>query len=296
MQYNISIPQKQFVEYFPTVDLKPAAVMNWIINFTRNNPRIKTIQYDGKLYFWISYQYIIQELPLIYKPDKVNKRTGKAVNQKDTVYRHIRQLVKVGLLEAHPGNSMINKAYYTLGENYLALVSDSFVPVIPYDPTTPPGDMDGAQNEAGTTPGNKPDGGQKDPPPEKNPMGAGKKPDGPPEINPANTGTINPCTIPLKEGEKVNKLSESIESSKLEIKPAVQTDNEKRKKIAAKKEKGTTPAPAAPPPPLFIQRMHLFLKWIDNNPGHLQHVMGETGFDPDKDGNPTDVIKDMFFL
>ena len=112
MQYNISVNQKKFQDHFPALDLIDAAIYDFIRQFMAGG-RIKNISHDGKQYYWISYKYIIDSLPII------------GITSKRGIYKRMCRLFEHGLLEPHPENQSMAQAFFTKGEFFDVPVFDS---------------------------------------------------------------------------------------------------------------------------------------------------------------------------
>ena len=122
MKYTINVNQKAVVRISPELDLKDAAILDWISIFA-NSGEMESIIHDGKLFFRISYPYLIEELPLL----KINSKNG--------IYRRLKKLQHVGLLEPHPDNGRIidenngqqlSKVYWGFGPRYKEIHSSRY--------------------------------------------------------------------------------------------------------------------------------------------------------------------------
>ena len=63
-KYNIVINQKAIVDNGLSIDIVDAAVFDFIKDFSHSDKCVK-MQIDGKTYFWITNQTIIDNLPLL---------------------------------------------------------------------------------------------------------------------------------------------------------------------------------------------------------------------------------------
>ena len=102
MKYTImGISQAKAIEY--GLDLTDIAIYAWFEGIVASNP--KTLEKDGKLYYWLNYQTLLDDMPVI----KIKK---------DTLYRILRRLVEKGVLTHYVlRNSEGVFSYYGYGEN-----------------------------------------------------------------------------------------------------------------------------------------------------------------------------------
>jgi len=89
--------QKTLVEY--GLDVIDAVILRWITDFY-NTGRMKTRKVNGKEYFWINYQTIINDLPIL----KIDNRRSLA--------RRIDKLVDCGILEKFIDKDQGNLTYF----------------------------------------------------------------------------------------------------------------------------------------------------------------------------------------
>lgn len=104
-KYNIIINQKAIVDNRLAIDIVDAAIFDFIKDFSHSDKCAK-MQIDGKTYFWITNQTIIDNLPLlqISTPRGISKRIDNLVNAE--------------LLVRCPNNKEINKTLYAFGRRY----------------------------------------------------------------------------------------------------------------------------------------------------------------------------------
>lgn len=122
MKYTINVNQKTVVRISSKLDIKDAAILDWISIFA-NSGEMETILHNGKPFFRIAYSYLIEELPLL------------KIKSEDGVYRRLKKLQSVGLLDPHPDNGriieehngrQISKVFWGFGPRYMELHSSSF--------------------------------------------------------------------------------------------------------------------------------------------------------------------------
>jgi hypothetical protein len=95
------------------VDIIDLAIFDAFKDFANGTKCEKKIGPDGRVWFWVSYSLIIAEIP--YCGIKTN----------DGIYRRMKNLQAVGVIEFHPENQRTNKTFFTWGDTYDLLISDS---------------------------------------------------------------------------------------------------------------------------------------------------------------------------
>lgn len=78
---------------------------SFIVEFCNSKYSVKIPDEAGD-WVWISYELILQQMPLL----RIKSKTG--------LMPHINRLIKAKLLEKNPNNDKLRKSYYRLGENY----------------------------------------------------------------------------------------------------------------------------------------------------------------------------------
>ena len=122
----------------------------------------------GRMWFWISYALIINEIPYCN------------IKTKDGIYRRMKNLQAAGVIDFHPDNQKQNKTFFAWGAAYDILISDSS--------TSIEADNLRIKNRRGT---------------DQKPEGYGSKTGGGTDQKPDNHYTNNPYTNPYtKEGGK----------------------------------------------------------------------------------------------
>lgn len=94
------------------LDAKDAVILRYIIDF-KDTKKMKCEVIDGEAYYWIKYDGIAQEYPLL------------GLKNADSVYKRLKKLVKVGILKHKTIKSNGTYSYYAIGDNYLTLISTS---------------------------------------------------------------------------------------------------------------------------------------------------------------------------
>ena len=86
-------------------------LLRWFVDFSNTGAMEKRI-IDGKEYFWISYEYVLQELPIL----KISKKT---------LYRCFKDLVDKGILTHAFVKDGGSYSFYGFGKGFFSLVSSS---------------------------------------------------------------------------------------------------------------------------------------------------------------------------
>ena len=108
MEYSIhGFSQEKALE--PGLDDRDLLILRWFINFRDNGKMATKIIKDDK-YYWIDYQGIIEDLPIM------------KIKNADSVYRRLKKMAKVRVLKHETVRAGGVFSYYTVGENYPALV------------------------------------------------------------------------------------------------------------------------------------------------------------------------------
>lgn len=104
MQYTVVINQAAYMAHFPGLRMAHIAIVDWFTKFT-HSPKIKKLIHQGQNYFWMKYEKVLEELPVL----------GVAKRQ---LQRIVKQLCEVGILQAHPDNARMGQSFFAFGENY----------------------------------------------------------------------------------------------------------------------------------------------------------------------------------
>lgn len=131
MKYSILINQKLSIDNSLNLDIVDLAIFEYIKDFSHSNDILKFME-DWKVYYWISYQKIIDDMPIL------------SIKTKDGIYRRIKKLIKEWILEENENNAKLWRSYFCFWQNYnmLVLKSDPSDEK-PYPPgwkTVPPSD------------------------------------------------------------------------------------------------------------------------------------------------------------
>lgn len=117
MKYVININQLAIINNGIAIDIMDAAILDWMVQFSHSS-KITKMDYLGKNYYYYSYQKIIQDMPIL--------GIGR-----DAIYRRIKKMCDVGILEAHPNNQKLGKPFYSLTDRALSIyLTDSTDPTV----------------------------------------------------------------------------------------------------------------------------------------------------------------------
>lgn len=92
------------------IDIIDACLLDFL-NSLSNSPKIVKMIDDQKIYYWFDYNYVSKELPLLNL-------------KKDSVYRRLKKLCDIGIIEPHPQNQIIQKPFYSLNWLFSRLFLD----------------------------------------------------------------------------------------------------------------------------------------------------------------------------
>lgn len=90
------------------LDAVDLVILRWFVDFSVDDKMEKTMV-EGKLFYWISYDYLISELPIIDL-------------KKLAVYRRLTKMVECGVLTHYTSKSKGTYSMYGFGSNYSMLV------------------------------------------------------------------------------------------------------------------------------------------------------------------------------
>lgn len=107
MQFSIKINQKAYIDNFPTLDIKDAAIVDFLVEFT-HAPNLLKKMVGQTVYYWFDYQKIVDEMPIL----------GLS---KEAIRKRVRGICATGILMAHDGNQGA-KCYFAFGPNFQKIV------------------------------------------------------------------------------------------------------------------------------------------------------------------------------
>tara|TARA_R110002167_G_scaffold190638_1_gene392935 strand:+ start:9480 stop:10388 length:909 start_codon:yes stop_codon:yes gene_type:complete len=113
MNWYLNINQKALVELnsglSKPLDLKDAVILEWMLKF-HAEPKSQKKVIDDKLFFWASYQLILDENPLLQ------------ISNKQVVSRRLLGMVKVGLLEFYIDSVDNSKTFFSITQTCFNLL------------------------------------------------------------------------------------------------------------------------------------------------------------------------------
>lgn len=108
MKYNIRINQFAIQNHKFEIDLIDAAILDFFESWIFHGSMQK-IDHDGKTYYWLNYNYLISEMPML------------GIKSKDGIYRRLKKMCDLDLLIAHPDNQIIGKPFFGFGSKFKLL-------------------------------------------------------------------------------------------------------------------------------------------------------------------------------
>ncbi len=104
MIYSVTINNKAIADSGLSVSLQTAYLIGGIVQMTTNWRGMTKIEHEGRIFFWLDYDKVLSELPILdLKPD--------------SLYRALKSLAgDDGFLVAHPNNKALKKPFYALTE------------------------------------------------------------------------------------------------------------------------------------------------------------------------------------
>ena len=87
------------------LDIIDLAIFDAFKDFANGNRCEKKFE-QNRVWFWISYQALVKEIPFV------------PIKTKDAVYRRMKKLAEANIIEFHPGNQKTGKAFFAWSANY----------------------------------------------------------------------------------------------------------------------------------------------------------------------------------
>jgi len=122
MKYTIfGFSQKKLIQL--KLDLKDACIIRYMVDFYSSSKMIKITE-EGKEYFWINYQYLIDNIPII------------EIKNKESLGRRLKNIEESGLLEKKTiKNSKGTFSFFRFIEDVLLSLLEDIHPTQKSDPT-----------------------------------------------------------------------------------------------------------------------------------------------------------------
>jgi len=111
MRYTIEgFSQKRLVEL--GLDTTDACILRWFVDFC-NSGKMAIISYQGKNYYWVSYQAVIDDLPIM------------GIANRNNIARRFQEMIDSGLMEKYIKMDGGTFTGFRLKEKvYLSLIED----------------------------------------------------------------------------------------------------------------------------------------------------------------------------
>lgn len=108
MKFNININQKIISERCPGLDIKDAAIIDYVVyQIGTGFPKKKEL--NGKTYYWFKYSKVLEDMPLL------------KVKTDDAIYRRFKKICDAQILEPHPHNKPTGETYFAKTQNFYTL-------------------------------------------------------------------------------------------------------------------------------------------------------------------------------
>ena len=109
MKYNFNLNQYAVITHGLKLDVIDLCVFDAFKDLANSAGCIKRID-DGRVYFWIDYNIVIENAPML------------GLNSKDSVYRRMKKLEAAGVIMFHNENQITGKTFFAWGRTYDLLV------------------------------------------------------------------------------------------------------------------------------------------------------------------------------
>lgn len=111
MEYSIhGFSQEKAIEL--ELDDRDLLILKWFVKFKDSERMISKIISDDK-YYWIKYDGVTEDIPITKM-------------KKDTVYRRLKKMCKIGILKYKTVKIGGSYSYYALGRNYKLLIDTNY--------------------------------------------------------------------------------------------------------------------------------------------------------------------------
>lgn len=165
--------EKSGKETILKLDVSDLTILRWLVDFSHTG-KMETVSIEGNLYYWVSYNKVIEDLPLL--------NIGK-----DMLYRRLKKMVELEILTYYSKSG--GQAYFGFGKNYEHMLSSEYSRK-----------SEGSENIPSVS--------------ENNPSSVGKNSEAPSENIPTNNilnnKSLNKSLNNKKESKKENSFDEII--------------------------------------------------------------------------------------
>ena len=103
MKYTVVINQYSIMKLGLKLDFNDMAILQCIYDFAVSG-YAETTKYNGDVYYWISHNLVLQELPML------------GITSKRGIIAKIQKLIDAGLLIKHPACQELGRTYYAFGK------------------------------------------------------------------------------------------------------------------------------------------------------------------------------------
>ncbi|MES5135604.1 hypothetical protein ABVC71_07885 [Prevotella amnii] len=103
IQYSLTLHLREVQELGIDINLVDLCIFEFLRSFETKSYCQKEKLDDGNIYFWVSHDLIIQQLPLL------------GIKSKRNIIAHVNKLVKSGLLIRYKNTQGVSKSYYRFG-------------------------------------------------------------------------------------------------------------------------------------------------------------------------------------
>ena len=121
IQYSLSLHLREVEELGINISLVDLCIFEFLKSFETKTYCQKEKLDDGNIYFWVSHDLIIDQLPIL------------GIKSKRRIISHINKLVDVGLLSRYEKTQELGKSYYKFTD-----LSDKFDSGTPSDENVTP--------------------------------------------------------------------------------------------------------------------------------------------------------------
>lgn len=95
------------------LDATDSLILRCFVDF-KDTEKMKAEIIDNEKYYWIKYEWLIQELPIL------------GLKTKDSIYRRLKKMVKAGVLAHKTKKQGGTYSFFKLGKEYYSLISDDY--------------------------------------------------------------------------------------------------------------------------------------------------------------------------
>ena len=105
--YVMGFKQEELIKY--KLDIVDTMILKYFVDFRDSGKMISEV-FQGETYYWVNYEKILSDLPILHM-------------KKDTVYRRMKRLAQVKILKRYTKREGGTYSFYNLGEEYENILS-----------------------------------------------------------------------------------------------------------------------------------------------------------------------------